>query len=165
MFRQQARFYVNARAIIERPGAAGREVLLQQRQKPGEARLLEFPGGQLELFEGMTDALKREVREETGLTVTGFLDALNETRRSTRQAEVQCLTPSFVYQTLRGPVDSVGFFFRVTAEGELTRQGDHAGNHQWIALDDLRQRFDATPEHFDWLTQGALAQYLQQGRE
>ncbi|WP_158679863.1 NUDIX domain-containing protein [Deinococcus sp. NW-56] len=162
LFRKPApRFYVNARAIIERETPQGTEVLLQRREKSGEPRRLEFPGGQLEPFEGILTALLREVREETGLTVTALLDPPNERVSNSSGGEVECLTPSFVYQTRRGPVDSVGFFFRVWAEGELTRAGDHAAGHSWVPLADLRRRLDAEPETFDWLTQGALGFYLQ----
>ena len=75
---QPPRFYVNARAIIERQTEQGTEVLLQRREKPGQPRRLEFPGGQLDPFEGILEALRREVREETGLTVTALLDPANE---------------------------------------------------------------------------------------
>ncbi|UBV43857.1 NUDIX hydrolase [Deinococcus taeanensis] len=156
MFTRRPAFYVNARAIIERSGPHGREVLLQVRAKPGEPRTLEFPGGQLDPFEPITAALKREVNEETGLTITAFLDDLNLTHSTVPGGDVECLTPSFVYQTTRGPVDSVGFFFRVEATGTLTRHGDHAEAHQWVALTALRRQVDTHPAHFNWLTLAAL---------
>lgn len=158
--RRRKEFYVNARAVIERSGPHGREVLLQRRVKPGQPRRLEFPGGQLDPFEGITDALTREVREETGLTVGGYLTDLHGTVTVTPAAEVECLTPSFVYQTRRGPVDSVGFFFRVQASGDLTEQGDGAAGHEWVALGEVRRRFQDAPDTFDWLTQAALRHLL-----
>lgn len=160
---RQPRFYVNARAIIERETERGTEVLVQRREKAGQPRRLEFPGGQLDPFEGILNALRREVREETGLTVTALLDPANEQGHDAPGGEAECLTPSFVYQTTRGPVDSVGFFFRVRAEGELTRAGDGAAGHEWLPVATLRDRFARSPEDFDWLTQAALRFYL--GRE
>ena len=58
MFRKKD-FYVNARAVIERDGEHGREVLLQVRAKPGQPRTLELPGGQLDPFESILAALRR----------------------------------------------------------------------------------------------------------
>ncbi|BBN94642.1 hypothetical protein DEIGR_101888 [Deinococcus grandis] len=158
--RRRKDFYVNARAVIERSGPHGREVLLQRRVKPGQPRRLEFPGGQLDPFEGITDALTREVREETGLTVSDYLTDLRGTTTGTPAAEVECLTPSFVYQTRRGPVDSVGFFFRVQASGDLTERGDGAAGHEWVPLGEVRRRFQDAPDTFDWLTQAALRHLL-----
>lgn len=158
MFRSKPLFYVNARAIIERD--SGTEVLLQVRDKPGQPRRLEFPGGQLEPFEGMLKALAREVREETGLTLERVLDATNRIESISAAATVETLTPFFVYQTLRGPVDSVGFFFRCQASGELTRRGDGASGHEWWPVGVLRAKFGADPETFGWLTQAAVQHYL-----
>lgn len=61
-------FFVNARAIIERVHRNQPEIILQARTKPGEESL-ELPGGRLELFEPILDGLRREVLEETGLTI------------------------------------------------------------------------------------------------
>ncbi|MFC4637069.1 NUDIX domain-containing protein [Deinococcus hohokamensis] len=160
MLGRRPALYVNARAIIERGQGPEREVLLQLRARRGEPRTLELPGGQVDPFEGIVQALCREVQEETGLTVSTFLDELNEVRGEGADTAVECLTPSFVYQTLRGPVDSVGFFFRVEAQGELTRRGDDAEGHEWITLPELRQRSRQHPETFNWLTRGVLPFYL-----
>ncbi|WP_420594870.1 NUDIX domain-containing protein [Deinococcus sp.] len=159
MAAQQA-FYVNARAIIERQTADGIQVLLQVRDKPGQPRRLEFPGGQLEPFEGILDALAREIREETGLQLVRVLDEPGQREWGSQAATVETLRPFFVYQTRRGPVDSVGFFFRCQASGELTPHGDEASGHEWWAVEALRARFAAEPEYFDWLTQAALERYL-----
>ncbi|NTX99424.1 NUDIX domain-containing protein [Deinococcus sp. JMULE3] len=156
MFRRKKDFYVNARAVIERDGEHGREVLLQVRAKPGQPRTLELPGGQLDPFESIPAALRREVMEETGLTVTAFLDDPRATTSSAPGGDVECLTPAFVYQTTRGPVDSVGFFFRVQVSGDPLTRGDHAEAPRWVPLRDLRTQIQTRPEDFNWLTLAAL---------
>ncbi|ACO46302.1 hypothetical protein DEDE109153_00760 [Deinococcus deserti] len=116
MFRRKQTFYVNARAIIE-----------------GEAKKLRFPGRHPKAFDSIPGDLRREVYEETGLTVTRFLSPVNETRGSTPEGDVGCLHSSFVYQTLWGRIDGIGSF-RV-----------HAERHKWIGL---RQRFEQRPDYF-----------------
>lgn len=152
--------YVNARAIIERETELGTEILLQYRERAGEPRTLELPGGRLDPYEPILEALRREVQEETGLHVTAILDETHRRQWTGTNAAVECLTPFFVYQTVRGPVDSIGFYFRCHAEGTLTTAGDGATGHTWVLTADLRQTFRENPDAFDWLTQGALHYYL-----
>ena len=160
--------YVNARAIVERMGERETEVLVQVRDRPGAGGVLELPGGTLEEYEPILEGLAREVREETGLVVTDILD---ETGRlvwsgvrpdGAPGAEFECLRPAFVYQTLRGPIDSIGFFFRCRAAGALLEQGDLASGHRWMAVSDLRRLMDEAPQTFDGLSQAALAFYLRE---
>lgn len=160
MFKRQ-QIFVNSRAILERELDGETQVLLQIRDRKGEAQRLEFPGGQINPFEPILEALAREIREETGLTVSSVLGPPHHTVSHSEKASVECLQPFFVYQTVRGPVDSVGFFFRCPAEGELTRNGDDAKEHRWIPVPELRRMFEANPETFDWLTQAAVRFYLE----
>lgn len=156
------KMYVNSRAIIERDTPEGVEILLQIRDRAEEReRQLELPGGQVELFEPLLDTLVREVREETGLTVTEVLDATNRVQYSQDGFAVECLTPFFVYQTTGGPIDSVGFFFRCHAEGTLAVHGDGASDHRWMPVSAVRVAIAAAPGQFTWLTGAALTYYLQ----
>lgn len=50
--------FVNARAIIERSGGGERYIVVQPRNKPGEPPSIELPGGKIEPFESLTQALK-----------------------------------------------------------------------------------------------------------
>lgn len=117
--------YVNARAIVEHDVGGISMILIQVRNKPYEGgKWLELPGGRVEEFESLVSALKREVVEETGLEVT-FIEGIN-TRLETRSADakVECLAPFAVYQTLKGPVESMGVYFLCRAEGKLLGVGD-----------------------------------------
>lgn len=158
--------YVNSRAIIEREGEAGTEVLVQVRDRPGAGGVLELPGGTLEEYEPLLDGLSREVREETGLEVTEVLDDAGRLvwtgvrPDGAPGAVFECLRPAFVYQTLRGPIDSIGFFFRCRAAGTLAARGDLASGHRWLPVAELRRLLVETPQTFNGLTQTALACYL-----
>lgn len=154
--------YVNARAIIERgmAVAGGLEILLQIRDKPGQRRQLELPGGQVELFEPLLDALHREVTEETGLDIIDVEGADTRLVASGGQATVECMRPFAVYQTVRGPVDSMGVYFRCTANGELRPQEGESGGADWFTIDRVRSMIDCDPDQFSWVDRAGLLQYL-----
>lgn len=61
-------------AIIEKDINGIRHILIQKRQKnSSEDGLLEIPAGKIREFENIFQALKREVKEETGLTITSII--------------------------------------------------------------------------------------------
>jgi 8-oxo-dGTP diphosphatase len=152
--------YVNARAVIERAAENGLDILLQRRVRPGEPVRWELPGGQIDLFEPVAAALEREIREETGLTLVQ-IDG-NDQRRihESGEATVETFQPFFAYQTIRGPVDSLGFFFRCRATGELLVSGDDTAQPTWFNVQALKGMFEDDPDQFDWLTRAALERYL-----
>ncbi len=134
-------FYVNSRAIIERSFEGHTEIVIQTRNKPGWPQQIELPGGRIEMYESWTAALVREVKEETGLDVVEIEG--EHTRIDTAgidpSMEVECIRPFSVYQTIKGPIDSVGAYFRCRAEGELVKTGDETSDPRWIKAVDLRR--------------------------
>jgi 8-oxo-dGTP diphosphatase len=100
---------------------AGR-VLLVQRARPPAAGRWTVPGGRLELGEALADAVRREVREETGLEVApGPLVEVVE--RTTREGDAV-----WHYVIL-------DYLARVT--GGALRAGDDAADARWVAPAEL----------------------------
>jgi 8-oxo-dGTP diphosphatase len=157
--------YINARAFIERTTADGVELLLQIRSREGEPERLELPGGQIEPFEPVRVALQREIAEETGLKLTLVEEASSWTTHQNEQASVETFLPLFAYQTLEGPVDSLGFYFRCKVSGEVNPEGDGAKRPEWFPVRQLDEMLIEQRDRFDWLTQAALERYLTWRRE
>ena len=155
--------HVNARAIIERETAAGVEIVLQVRNKPHEGgKWLELPGGRVEEFESLVEALKREVHEETGLVLTYVEGQDTRVETLAGNTNVECLRPFAAYQTTKGPVDSMGIYFRCRGEGELRDVGDDAERPQWVPVRRIAERMAQEPDTFSWVDCAGLLFYLKQ---
>lgn len=153
--------YVNVRAIIERQGAMGTEIVIQKRMKSYEAGTpYELPGGRLKTFESYIDGLKREVYEETGLHVTKIFG--EETKFETKEVDskVEIMKPFAIYQTTKGPVDSLGAYFRCIASGELLTEGDDTADIKWISVEELDRLLTNNLIDFSWVDRAGIMYYL-----
>ncbi|MEF2965850.1 NUDIX domain-containing protein [Paenibacillus sp. M1] len=154
-------FYVNARAFIERQRNNSTEIIIQTRNKKNE-QALELPGGRLELFEPILEGLRREVYEETGLIVVEVEGSQKyiDTRGINPEFEVECVEPYCVYQTIKGPVDSVGMYFICKAEGNPLAAGDETKDIRWETIDEIYKLMLEDPRQFSDVDRAGIMYYL-----
>ncbi|AZN39782.1 NUDIX domain-containing protein [Paenibacillus albus] len=155
-------FLVNSRALIERSINGRMEIVVQTRNKPGGPQRIELPGGRIEPFESLIKALIREVKEETGLDVTEIEgeDTRIDTVGIDPDFEVECVRPFAMYQTIKGPFDSVGAYFRCKASGELLESGDETKHPRWVDVDQLRRLMSEDPLQFSDVDRAGIMYYL-----
>jgi len=155
-------FLVNSRAIIERTLNGLIEIVVQTRNKPDGPQRIELPGGRIEQYESLVKALIREVKEETGLDVVEIEgeDTRIDTIGIDPSFEVECIQPFGVYQTIKGPFDSVGVYFRCKAQGDLLISGDETKNPRWITIDELMQLMNDDPLQFSDVDRAGILFYL-----
>jgi 8-oxo-dGTP pyrophosphatase MutT (NUDIX family) len=137
------------------------EILVQVRNKPyDDGKSIELPGGPVDDNEPFLGVLKREVREETGLELIQIegLDTRIETKGI--DTNVECLQPFAAYQTLSGPVDSMGIYFRCRAEGNLLKSGDDTERPHWMPVAEVARLLNNDPEQFSFVDRAGLVYYF-----
>ena len=157
-------FWVTARAIIERTENGKKEIVIQQGTRHGQniQEIWELPGGRVEPYESLYDALKREVKEETGIDVT----VIQGEDGYFREGAVECLKPYCAYQYLEGFENAIGIpaglYFICHAEGDILKEGDDTTKVKWIGLEELRRIVDN--DKFSPSGKVAAMQYLKDNR-
>ncbi len=150
-------------AIIERAVKGEVEVLVQTRWKPKDdpkySGVLELPGGKIRKFENIFKTLKREVKEETGLTITKA-ESSKTKKYSVRDDGAFGFVPFCCQQQIKGGRSWIGYTFLCSAKGRLKKTGDDTKDVRWISKKELKKIFDKTPKKIFTLHLGVLDLYF-----
>lgn len=138
--------HVNVRGLIVQKSEDKIQVLIQLRKREGEPEVYELPGGRINEYEKITDGLKREIMEETGLKVISIQNEKDSITTTGNKREssfsVECIKPFCAYQTIEGPVDSFGLYFICKVEGELLVEGDDTADIHWANTEEINKLID-----------------------
>ncbi len=153
-------------AIIERVRDGKTEILVQTRWKPERDPIysgtLEIPAGWIDKYENVYDALRREVFEETGLTIIKIKDDRQTNEHKTDKDDCSfAFTPFCCQQQLKGGRPWIGFVFLCEVEDtQPIAQQEEVKDIRWMAKDELRELFLQTPEKIFTLQLGVLDYYF-----
>ena len=150
-------------AIIEKTINGEKHILLQTRQKENGNEtngLLELPAGKIREYEDIFSALRREVWEETGLTVTRIHGEESAVRTKVGEVETLSCTPYCTTQNLSGAYSIILHTFLCETEGEpLSVTNETEGVH-WAKVSDVERLIRESPEKIFFMHINALRNYL-----
>ncbi len=149
--------------IIEKEELGIKKIIIQERNKkdaPKEMGLIEIPAGKIREYENMFDTLRREVLEETGLSVVEITG--EDTSEIIKHHEYKIIgcEPFYVSQNLEGyyPIMIITFLCRV--EGEMIMKSDESEKIRWISIPELTEMIQKYPDKFYPMHISALRKYL-----
>lgn len=151
-------------AIIEKKINGEKFILVQERQKEDggkENGMLEIPAGKIREYENIFEALRREVKEETGLTITRIDGEESSTQSNVNGNQVISFQPYCVTQNLSGAYSLILNTFICEADGVLAESTDETQNIRWEKVDLIRDILKANPESFFLMHVNALKKYFE----
>jgi ADP-ribose pyrophosphatase/8-oxo-dGTP diphosphatase len=155
-------------AIIEKEENNTKYIFLQTRWKPKTSPdysgLLEIPAGGIEGYEDVIDAIKREVKEETGLDIIQIKGNYEEKiEENIKGNKVKIFKPFLCQQMLSstGGLPWVGFVFRCEVQGTVTIDLSEAKDPIWVTISELKELLSNSPEKFFPLQYPVLKYYVE----
>lgn len=142
------------------------ELLLQKRVNKNDSIYygsLEIPAGHINKFENVYDTVKREVLEETGFTISEFINDTQTEIFSTKDDDgAFAFKPFICQQYLKGRGWSwIGFVFRCRIEkGKIKEVDGEASEHLWVTIQTLKTMLDEDPKQFFTLQLPVLNYYI-----
>ena len=138
-------------------------ILLQARHKldtPSENGLLEIPAGKIRAFENIFDALKREIKEETGLDVVEILGENFSTIYEGNSYKVINFMPFSCSQNLIGNYPIMVFVFICKVEGKLLSFSEEAMGFKWTSISDVKKLLESSQQSFYPMHVDTLKKYI-----
>lgn len=151
-------------AIIEKVIDETKYILIQERQKEDESTdngMLEIPAGKIREYENIFATLRREIMEETGLTVTKIHGEELTIESTIRGNRVISFAPFHVTQNFSGAYSIILNTFLCEAEGELKTETNETQNIRWEKAEDIKEMLIKNPEQFFLMHVNALKKYFQ----
>lgn len=153
--------------IIEKDIEGVACILVQERCKedaPTETGLLEIPAGKIREFENIYDCLRREIMEETGLTVVkieGEEDALVFEGEEYRVLSYEPFSSS---QNIAGNYPIMVQVFICSVQGNLAKSTNETRHLRWLDLKALEKLLEEQPQSFYSMHVNTLKKYLRHRR-
>jgi len=153
-------------AIIEREYDGELEILVQTRWKlekdPVYSGTLEIPAGGIHTYENVYNAVRREVREETGLRVKSFYPDIQTKIFSQKDDGCFAFLPFCCQQQLMGGIPRVGFVFICQVDDqEFIPNNNEVKNIRWMKIPELRTIVETFPQKVFTLQLPVLVYYLE----
>lgn len=152
-------------AIIERDVEGEKEILIQTRIADYDSQYygsMEIPAGRIDAFENVSDSIKREVKEETGLDVIEIFPRISGKHfKTSKDDEAFVFQPFCCQQLLKGNIPWVGFVFvcKVTDAEPIPKENE-TKEIRWMKLHDLEDILRNEPDKIFTLQLPVLDFYL-----
>lgn len=148
--------------IIEGEVQGEKAILIQTRTKSSEEGLgyLEIPAGKIREFENIFDCLRREIYEETGLTVKEIYGEKESSLVENEKYKVLGYEPFYCSQNTKGFYPIMVYTFICRVEGTHMKSSEEAKNIGFISLKELRSELIKNKSKFYPMHIGALQKYL-----
>lgn len=138
-------------------------ILIQDREKEDGFEtngLLEIPAGKIREYENIFLALRREVKEETGLNITKIYGEEDSRFLDISGNETVVFSPYCVTQNLSGAYSIILNTFLCEADGILLYRSDETANIRWIEKSELKKIVEFYPEKIFLMHIHTLRKYL-----
>lgn len=151
-------------AIIVKEVNKEKYILIQKRQKENggsENGMIEIPAGKIREYENIFEALKREVWEETGLTITKINGEEKAIESYVNNNKVISFEPYCVTQNLSGAYSLILNTFLCEAEGSLVQSTNETQNIRWEKAEKVKEMVNENPDDFFLMHVNALRKYFE----